>query len=355
MDGRRDDRGVHGRSAGRRLAQAPCGAPCRRAGCSPHRARRHRRLECRTAGYAVTTSWRRGAARRACRHVRRPISRPARSELDTRSRDRRGRRGRRGRDTARTARPRRRASLDDGRRTPAHVHVQRHGGRPGVLARALASASSSPRSRTRSSATAWPRSIPMLAASAAPAEASWATTTSCWPSARGRVRPGVTASRSVRIPPRRRCTACSRRSSGATWGRSPSSSPVAARCGRSRSTSWPSWPRGRRGAWAWIRCGSRSSLPRSGRSRCSAARRARPSAELLDGCGIEFIGSTYASVGHGCVQLDPSGRRLDRVRVVSSPVLEGPDLPGVPADPSGFILADLHGRVPGLRRRLCGR
>jgi sulfide:quinone oxidoreductase len=48
------------------------------------------------------------------------------------------------------------------------------------------------------------------------------------------------------------------------------------------------------------------------------------------------------------VQLDPFGRRLEGVRVVSSPVLDGPDLPGVPADPSGFILADPHGRVPGL-------
>jgi sulfide:quinone oxidoreductase len=71
-------------------------------------------------------------------------------------------------------------------------------------------------------------------------------------------------------------------------------------------------------------------------------------AELLDGCGIEFIGSTYATVGHCSVQLDPSGRRLDGVRVVSSPVLEGPDLPGLPRDGSGFILADPHGRVPGL-------
>jgi sulfide:quinone oxidoreductase len=71
-------------------------------------------------------------------------------------------------------------------------------------------------------------------------------------------------------------------------------------------------------------------------------------AELLDGCGIEFIGSTYASVSRGYVTLDPSGRRLDRVRVVSAAVLDGPDLPGVPADPAGFILADVHGRVPGL-------
>ena len=49
----------------------------------------------------------------------------------------------------------------------------------------------------------------------------------------------ITASRSARIPPRRRCTACSRRSSGATSPRSRSSSP-AARCGHFRSTSWPS-------------------------------------------------------------------------------------------------------------------
>ena len=72
--------------------------------------------------------------------------------------------------------------------------------------------------------------------------------------------------------------------------------------------------------------------------------------ELLDGCGVEFIGSTYASVSRGCVQLDPSARQLKGVRIVSSPVLEGADLPGVPADPAGFILADAHGRVPGLAR-----
>ena len=71
-------------------------------------------------------------------------------------------------------------------------------------------------------------------------------------------------------------------------------------------------------------------------------------AELIDGCGIEFIGSTYADVGHCSVQLDPGGRGLTRARVISPPVLDGPDLPGVPADPSGFILTDLHGRVPGL-------
>ncbi|HYM58976.1 MAG TPA: FAD-dependent oxidoreductase [Solirubrobacteraceae bacterium] len=70
--------------------------------------------------------------------------------------------------------------------------------------------------------------------------------------------------------------------------------------------------------------------------------------ELLEAHGIEFIGSTYPSVEHGHVLLDPGGRQLDGARVVSLPVLDGPDLPGVPADPSGFIPVDTHGRVPGL-------
>lgn len=70
--------------------------------------------------------------------------------------------------------------------------------------------------------------------------------------------------------------------------------------------------------------------------------------DLLDAEGIEFIGSTYASVRHCDVRLDPTGRELTGVRVISLPTLDGPDLPGVPSDPSGFIPTDLHGRVPGL-------
>jgi sulfide:quinone oxidoreductase len=70
--------------------------------------------------------------------------------------------------------------------------------------------------------------------------------------------------------------------------------------------------------------------------------------ELLEAQGIEFVGSTYASVEHGHVLLDPGGRQLDGARVVSLPVLDGPDLTGVPADASGFIPTDVHGRVPGL-------
>ena len=78
-------------------------------------------------------------------------------------------------------------------------------------------------------------------------------------------------------------------------------------------------------------------------------------AELLDGCGIEFIGSTYASVSRGCVELDPSGRRLDRVRVVSS-AGAGRSGPAGRARGSGR----LHPRRPAWsgarpRRRLCSR
>jgi len=69
--------------------------------------------------------------------------------------------------------------------------------------------------------------------------------------------------------------------------------------------------------------------------------------QLLYDHGIELISSTYASVEHCYVQLDPGGRGLTRARVISPPVLDGPGLPGVPADPSGFIPTDLHGRVPG--------
>ena len=71
-------------------------------------------------------------------------------------------------------------------------------------------------------------------------------------------------------------------------------------------------------------------------------------AELLAGHAIDFVGSSYASVGRGYVLADPGGRRIDANRVVALPILEGLDLPGVPADAGGFMPADPHGRVPGL-------
>ena len=70
--------------------------------------------------------------------------------------------------------------------------------------------------------------------------------------------------------------------------------------------------------------------------------------ELLAAEGIEFVGASYPSVGHGYVIADPGGRRIDVERVVSLPVLYGRRVPGVPADPAGFIPVDPHGRVPGV-------
>jgi sulfide:quinone oxidoreductase len=71
-------------------------------------------------------------------------------------------------------------------------------------------------------------------------------------------------------------------------------------------------------------------------------------AELLKQHAIDFVGSSYASVGHGYVLADPGGRRIEVDRVVALPTLDGPDLWGVPADAAGFIPVDRHGRVPGL-------
>jgi sulfide:quinone oxidoreductase len=68
--------------------------------------------------------------------------------------------------------------------------------------------------------------------------------------------------------------------------------------------------------------------------------------QMLATEGIEFVGSSYPSVGRGHVTADPSGRRIDVDRVVSLPVLVGRQLAGVPCDDTGFIPVDPHGRVP---------
>ena len=70
-------------------------------------------------------------------------------------------------------------------------------------------------------------------------------------------------------------------------------------------------------------------------------------AEMLAAEGIEFVGSSYPTVGRGYVIADPGGRRFDVQRVVSMPVLDGLRLPGVPSDGTGFIPVDAHGRVRG--------
>jgi sulfide:quinone oxidoreductase len=70
--------------------------------------------------------------------------------------------------------------------------------------------------------------------------------------------------------------------------------------------------------------------------------------ELLDSAGIEFVGSAYTTVERGHLVVDPGGRRIDVNRVVTLPRLEGLRIPGVPADATGFVPVDQHGRVTGL-------
>ena len=71
-------------------------------------------------------------------------------------------------------------------------------------------------------------------------------------------------------------------------------------------------------------------------------------AQMLSDEGIEFVGSSYPTVGRGYVIADPGGRRIDVDRVVSLPVLDGLRLAGVPTDAGGFVPVDAHGRVRGI-------
>jgi sulfide:quinone oxidoreductase len=78
----------------------------------------------------------------------------------------------------------------------------------------------------------------------------------------------------------------------------------------------------------------------------------RPSAavaELLASAGIEFVGGSQVEVVDGAVRLLPGGRTLALDRLVALPLVRGPELEGVPAEPDfGFVPVDRHGRVEGL-------
>jgi sulfide:quinone oxidoreductase len=76
--------------------------------------------------------------------------------------------------------------------------------------------------------------------------------------------------------------------------------------------------------------------------------------EELDRAGVGFHGCSYADVeqGHGhaaTVVVHPGMRRIDVDRVVALPRLLGRPPAGVPADATGFVAVDAHGKVHGLR------
>ena len=77
-------------------------------------------------------------------------------------------------------------------------------------------------------------------------------------------------------------------------------------------------------------------------------------ADLLAVAGVEFSGASHVEVGEEGIRLHPKGRSLRVERVVALPLVRGPELEGVPADPdSGFIPVDEHGRVEGLDDVYC--
>jgi sulfide:quinone oxidoreductase len=74
----------------------------------------------------------------------------------------------------------------------------------------------------------------------------------------------------------------------------------------------------------------------------------RELSRLLRDAGIAFRGSSFAQLAHGRLTLSPGGEVLTPQRVVAMPLLDGPQIAGVPADPQGFIPTAEHGEVRGL-------
>ena len=69
---------------------------------------------------------------------------------------------------------------------------------------------------------------------------------------------------------------------------------------------------------------------------------------LLSAAGIAFHGSSFAQYANDRLTLLPGGVELPAGRVVSLPLLDGPPITGVPADPHGFIPVTDDGDVLGL-------
>jgi len=72
-------------------------------------------------------------------------------------------------------------------------------------------------------------------------------------------------------------------------------------------------------------------------------------ASLLAQAEVAFVGRASAEVSEPrTIHLTPGGEEKYVDRIVSLPLLDGPRIPGVPADEHGFIPVDEHGRVENL-------
>ncbi len=72
-------------------------------------------------------------------------------------------------------------------------------------------------------------------------------------------------------------------------------------------------------------------------------------ADLLSSRGIEFMGGTAVRETQAGLVVHPGGEPLDAGAVVALPLIEGPEIPGLPADENGFIPVDEFGEVTGTK------
>jgi sulfide:quinone oxidoreductase len=70
-------------------------------------------------------------------------------------------------------------------------------------------------------------------------------------------------------------------------------------------------------------------------------------AELLDVRGLRVVPRTWLREAEGGLEMTPGNEQLEAGAVIALPVLEGPAVPGLPADEGGFIPIDQHARVTG--------
>lgn len=70
--------------------------------------------------------------------------------------------------------------------------------------------------------------------------------------------------------------------------------------------------------------------------------------QLLEARGIDLLTATRAHQENGEIVLTPGGDKLEGGLVVALPAMEGPGIPGLPADELGFLPIDDHARVRGV-------
>jgi sulfide:quinone oxidoreductase len=110
-------------------------------------------------------------------------------------------------------------------------------------------------------------------------------------------------------------------------------------------TAWQAWGMGHDDVKVTIYTPEDAPLGLFGATAASAVR------HDLEEAGVDAETGVYVTEDPGAPErlvLHPGERMLEAERVVALPRAVGPLLPGLPANARGFILTDLHGKVPGL-------